>query len=151
MGDQTDEDEFPPSVLPCTVPNILGILKETGLRCNLRVLGSQLGLTTQDLDDYDMENKKHPARKQLHVLLDICSQRGLLDWKHIVETLKKPALEQYGRNTVSRIVSEQCRRGSSASTQSLLLSPVSVTSESHPFEKSASLEGPVEEGKLYCT
>lgn len=118
-----DEDEFKQSILPCTVSNVLGIFKETRLQCNYRVLGSQLGLTTQDLDDCDMENKKHdPSQEQFCQLLDICSQRGFLDWKNIVNTLKKPALKQCGRETVLRIESEQCRRGSSTSIHSPLLS-----------------------------
>lgn len=131
--------------MECTVHTILQIFKETQLKCNLRILGSQLGLSIQDLDD--LEKK----RDQLAQLLDTCLQRGLLaDWEQLVATLKKPALERYGRETVLRIESEQCRRGSSTSVQSEILSPISVTSDSHPLETSLSLEMPTEDGKLLC-
>lgn len=131
--------------LPCAVPNVLHIFKETQLRCNLRVLGSQLGLSTQDMDGIESKEKK--KRRRLEQLLDICSQRGLLDWKHIVNTLKKPALEKHGRKTIE-MLSEHCRRGSSASIQSVLPSPISPVSELCPFELSSSFDIPAEDCKF---
>ena len=92
-----------------TVPNVLHIFKETQLRCNLRVLGSQLGLNIQDMDGIESKEKKN--RRRLEQLLDICSQRGLLNWNHIVDTLKKPALEKHGRKTIEMLYIRALQKG----------------------------------------
>lgn len=142
LEEQQGEDD---AKLPCTVLNVLHIFKETQLRCNLRTLGSQLGLSTQDMDG--IESKEEKKRRRLEQLLDICSQRGLLDWKHIVNTLKKPALQKHGRKTIE-MLSEHCRRGSSASVQSVLHSPISPASVFHRFELSSSFDVPAEDCKF---
>lgn len=149
--EEGDENDVEQSFLPCTVSNVLQIFKETHLRYNLRILGSQLGLSVQDLDDIAKIEKTEQRIKEL---LDMCLQRGLLDWKRLLDVLKRPALKKHGSETVLKILSiEHFRRGSATSVQSLPLSPVSVRSrsDSHTFELSSSFDLPAEDGKATVT
>ena len=123
--------------MSCTVDNVIHVFKEEKISCNLRILGSQLGLTTSDLDSLVGGVSED---RLLQDILDTCSQRGLLNWRNIVDALNRPALSRSGKEAASQILSDQCRRGSSTSVQSVVLSPVSVTSDSHPFQKSLSLD-----------
>ena len=83
---ETDE------ILECTPKNVLRIFAEARLSCNLRVLGSQLGLKTTHLDEierlpYDQHTMTIVVRRS----------RSLqpLTWPLLVSVLRKPALKEY--------------------------------------------------------
>ena len=61
------------------------------LTCNLRVLGSQLGLEPYELDDLTQQNKI-----DREALLEECFIKGkLTSWQELVNVLKAPSLDQH--------------------------------------------------------
>ena len=130
----------------CTVGDVIRLFEEKQFRCSPCILGSQLGLTTSDLDNLN----KGRYLDMVEEVLDTCSQRlrGLLNWSNISYVLDRPALRWYGSEVVLKIVTEYCRRGSCSSAQSDPLSPVSITSD-YPFQKSLSLDTAEDKGKIY--
>ena len=77
--------------LSCTSENVYKLLMESRMSCNLRVLGSQLGLDPPDLDLIE----QHPVSERLSRIIDSCFQRGQPTWSWIIQTLKKPSLKLY--------------------------------------------------------
>ena len=64
------------------------------ITCNLRVLGSQLGLEPYELDEVEYHATSLSDQKQR--LVDKCvKQEKLISWEHLVATLEKPALNMY--------------------------------------------------------
>ena len=77
--------------LLCTSENVYRLLMESQMSCNLRVLGSQLGLDPHDLDLIE----QHPVGEHLSRITDSCFRRGQPTWSWIIQTLKKPSLKLY--------------------------------------------------------
>ena len=85
------EDEEDDGTL-CTPRNIIRIFAEANLSCNLRVLGSQLGLDSSHLDEIE----GLPYRQRTMEILERCfsSPQGL-SWSVLVSVLRRPALREY--------------------------------------------------------
>ena len=79
----------------CTPEEALSVLIDNNLSCNLRVLGSQLGLKTSDLDISLPLDQSYSYQQQLLRILSKYNERELLSWTKIVSILRKPALNQY--------------------------------------------------------
>ena len=79
----------------CTPDEALSVLIENNLSCNLRVLGSQLGLKPSDLDTLLPPDQSRPYQQLLIQILSKCNEKELLSWTKIVSVLRKPALKQY--------------------------------------------------------
>ena len=78
--------------LLCTPEKAFKVLTDLGLRCNLRVFGSQMGLKT-----YDMDEMMHMYRSYehcLYMILHNCYKYEQLTWMKIVSVLRKPALKE---------------------------------------------------------
>lgn len=74
-----------------------GITKEdvrqyfSEVTCNLRVLGSQLGLEPYELDDLGLQMQSDPRQ----ILVDECFRKvKITSWQQLVDILEKPALNQ---------------------------------------------------------
>jgi hypothetical protein len=72
----------------CTPKEVLEIFVKANLNCNLRVLGSQLGLSTPHLDEIDTL----PYRERIIRILE--RVQGL-SWSLLASILRKPALKEY--------------------------------------------------------
>ena len=83
-----EEDD---SIESCTSKNALEIFAKSNLSCNLRVLGSQLGLSTSHLDE--IETLPYPKR-MVKILERVADIQGL-SWSLLASVLRKPALKEY--------------------------------------------------------
>ena len=110
----------------CTPEDVYSAL-ESKLSCSTRVLGSQLGLDTSDLDVIEQDHFNQPPR--LLQVLKKCSERAVygLTWRWIADVLKKQAVKE-GR-LANQIEQQYLRRHSSVSS-SLTLSPLSSLTSS---------------------
>ena len=80
-----------------TSPVQPGITKEDVRRyfsevtCNLRVLGSQLGLEPYELDDLSLREQSDPRQ----ILVDECFNKDKIkSWQQLADVLERPALNQ---------------------------------------------------------
>lgn len=120
----------------CTPENVFfALLNSSLLNCSLRVLGSQLGLHTQDLNE--IESQTNTSNERLVKLLVKCSERYTLTWHGVVAVLRKPALKQY--SVAKEIAERHCGRNSTASdSRSMSLS--SSTSSCGPLSPVSPME-----------
>ena len=79
------------SIKSCTPRKVLKIFKDVNLSCNLRVLGSQLGLKTCHLDEIETL----PYRERMIKLLERVADIQELSWSLLASVLRKPALKEY--------------------------------------------------------
>ena len=75
----------------CTSKKVLEIFAKANLSCNLRVLGSQLGLRTSHLDEIETL----PYRERMIKILDRVADSQGLSWSLLASILRKPALKEY--------------------------------------------------------
>lgn len=104
----------------CTPEKVFHALTTNNLACNLRVLGSQLGLKTSDLETISQNSRSY--EDQLIKTLCKCRDLEYLSWINIVSVLRKPALKQYRiaaklRNTI-RVTNVSSESDSVTSPQS---------------------------------
>lgn len=76
---------------------VQGVTKEDVRRyfsevtCNLRVLGSQLGLEPYELDDLSLRKQSDPRQ----ILVDECFNKDKIkSWQQLVDVLERPSLDQ---------------------------------------------------------
>ena len=79
------------SVESCTPRKVLKILDDANLSCNLRVLGSQLGLKTSHLDEIGT----FPYHECMIKVLERVKDMQGLSWSLLATVLRKPALKEY--------------------------------------------------------
>ena len=80
------------SQTPCTPRHVLRIFADVKLSCNLRVLGSQLGLDPAHLD----EIQDLPRGERMMKILETSNDRVQgLSWSLLMSVLRKPALKEY--------------------------------------------------------
>ena len=79
------------SVESCTPRKALKIFEDANLSCNLRVLGSQLGLRTSHLDEIGT----FPYRECMIKVLERVKDMQGLSWSLLATVLRKPALKEY--------------------------------------------------------
>lgn len=79
------------SVESCTLRKVLKIFEDANLSCNLRVLGSQLGLRTPHLDEIETL----PYRERMIKVLERVDDMQGLSWSLLATVLRKPALKEY--------------------------------------------------------
>ena len=115
---------------------VQGITKEDVRRyfsevtCNLRVLGSQLGLEPYELDDLGLQKQSDPRQ----ILVNECFKKEkIVSWQQLVDVLEKPALNQGA--IANKIKRKYLRQSSSESTTSSRTS--SFRSPSSPMEISS--------------
>ena len=124
-----EEDD---SIESCTSKNVLEIFAKSNLSCNLRVLGSQLGLSTSHLDE--IETLPYPKR-MIKILERVADIQGL-SWSLLASVLRKPALKEYTVAFAIEHYSSMNRSSSSshseAESSALLRSLSTSTSVSSP-------------------
>ena len=106
IDDDPDEDS-----LSCTTNNILKIFAEVDLSCNLRVLGSQLGLASAHLDEIE----SLPYGQRRIQILEKCSHIQKLSWALLVTILRSPALKEY---SVAEYIEQHCLHRESIASDS---------------------------------
>ena len=120
------------SIESCTSKNVLEIFAKSNLSCNLRVLGSQLGLSTSHLDE--IETLPYPKR-MIKILERVADIQGL-SWSLLASVLRKPALKEYTVAFAIEHYSSTNRSSSSshseAESSALLRSLSTSTSVSSP-------------------
>ena len=120
------------SIESCTSKNVLEIFVKSNLSCNLRVLGSQLGLSTSHLDE--IETLPYPKR-MIKILERVADIQGL-SWSLLASVLRKPALKEYTVAFAIEHYSSTNRSSSSshseAESSALLRSLSTSTSVSSP-------------------
>ena len=79
------------SVESCTPRKVLKIFEDANLSCNLRVLGSQLGLRTPHLDEIETL----PYRERMIEVLERVADMQGLSWSLLATVLRKRALKEY--------------------------------------------------------
>ena len=96
MAENHEEAQIPDSGESSTSP-LHGVTKEdvrqyfSEVTCNLRVLGSQLGLKPYELDDLRLREQSDPRQ----ILVDECFNKDkITSWQELVNVLEKPALNQ---------------------------------------------------------
>lgn len=87
-----EEKDLNESQTQCTPRHVLRIFADIKLNCNLRVLGSQLGLDPAHLDEVQDLPRRERMMKILETTND-CVQE--LSWSLLVSVLRKPALKEY--------------------------------------------------------
>lgn len=128
--------------LPLTITIVLTLVQQIGQKCDLQDLGSQLGLTHQDIDE--MERKRH----SLEQLFNMCLRSGLQDWEHLMALLKGYAIEQDREEAVAQETG-RCDEDSQLTTPAItsdirIHTPPSVASDIHSLRCL-----PIEEGMLF--
>ena len=146
MDDQNEE-------LACSPTNALSALLSTGtFNSNYRVLGSQLGLDTTDLNSCkEAHGAAHDYKQRLFNVLEKCAEKHELSWAKLVEVLRRPALNEH---TVAEHVKHypymSTRRGSSISSDSAVSLSLSASmSSSGPFSPTSPT--PMEYSMPYLT
>ena len=112
----------------CTTAKILKIFADTKLSCNLRVLGSQLGLSTPHLDEIE----SLPYNEQRIKVLEKAADIQGLSWSLLAATLRKPALKEYATAYAIERHSTTNRSTSSSHSESFFRSLSTSTSTSSP-------------------
>ena len=109
---------------------------KVNLRCNLRVLGSQLGLDGFKLDEIELL----PFSQRRVKILDECSKtlQGL-SWSLLVSVLRKPSLKEYSAADYIEhyLKSPTSDFRSTSPQQSLPTSTLSLETQSTPHSESA--------------
>jgi hypothetical protein len=114
---------------PSTSP-VQGITKEDVRRyfsevtCNLRVLGSQLGLKPYELDDLSLR-KQSDSRQ---ILVDECFNKDKIrSWQQLVDVLERPALNQgaIAKKIRGKFLRQSSLESAASSRTSSLQSPLS--------------------------
>ena len=117
------------SVESCTSRKILKIFEDANLSCNLRVLGSQLGLKTSHLDEIETLPYRH---RMIHLLERVADIQGL-SWSMLASVLRKPALKEYAvAFAIERYSSSNTSTSSSHSETTILRSLSTSTGTSSP-------------------
>ena len=117
------------SVESCTPKKVLEIFAKANLSCNLRVLGSQLGLRTSHLDEIETL----PYRERMIKILERVADIQGLSWSLLASVLRKPALKEYTTAfAIERHSSTNRSTSSSHSEPTLLRSLSTSTSVSSP-------------------
>ena len=111
----------------CTSKKVLEIFARANLSCNLRVLGSQLGLRTSQLDEIETL----PYRDRMIKILDRVADMQGLSWSLLATVLRKPALKEYAVAFAIERYSSTSSSHSESST-ALLRSLSTSTSVSSP-------------------
>ena len=101
--------------------------------CNLRVLGSQLGLEPYQLDDLSLRKQSDPRQ----ILVDACLEKEkITSWQQLADVLERPALNQGAiaekiRERFLRQSSLESTTRSSSRTSSLQspLSPMEISNK----------------------
>ena len=119
------------------------------MTCNLRVLGSQLGLEPYELNEIEYQSDSLYNQKQK--LVDKCiSKEKLPSWEHLAATLEKPVLNlrtMAGEIRAKHIYSRQYSFESCSSISSPM-SPGLESISSQEASLSSSME--VDQSKKYC-
>jgi hypothetical protein len=104
------------------------------IRCNLRVLGSQLGLEPSELNDLDHRSEREGTDLRELLLEECFKKEKITSWHQFVTVLEKPALAQNSivKDIRSRFLDLRQYSGRSESDSSLP-SPMSVQSASPGF------------------
>ena len=104
--------------------NNIAVLRDYFKRmtCNIRVLGSQLGLEPYELDDIQVSHRDMRLSDQRLILLEECGKKELIQsWEQLVTVLDKPSLKQ-GRIAMEirkkYIYTKQCSLESKSSMNS---------------------------------
>ena len=121
------------------------------MTCNLRVLGSQLGLETYELDEIEYQSASLSDQKQR--LVDKCiSKEKLTSWEHLAAILEKPALNMYRMASEIRakhVYSRQYSLESCSSINSPMSPLESVSSQEASF--SSSMEVDLSKKRIYMS
>ena len=117
--------------------------------CNLRVLGSQLGLEPSELNDLDRRSERE-GTDIVELLLEECFKKEKIkSWHQFVNVIEKPALAQ---NNIVKDIRSRFLRQCSSESDSSLPSPMSVQSASGPgfssLEASFSSRMEIETGRM---
>ena len=97
--------------------------------CNLRVLGSQLGLEPSELNELDRRSERE-GTDIIELLLEECFKKEKIkSWYQFVTVLEKPALAQ---NNIVKDIRSRFLRQCSSESDSSLPSPMSVQSAGGP-------------------
>ena len=99
------------SIESCTPRMVLKIFEDAHLSCNLRVLGSQLGLRTFHLDEIETL----PYRERMIKILEKVDDIQRLSWSLLASVLRKRALKEYA---VAFAIERYSSRSSNISTSS---------------------------------
>ena len=105
------------SIESCTPRNVLRIFADAKLSCNLRVLGSQLGLSTAHLDEIETL----PYRQRMIQILDRVADIRGLSWSLLASILRKPALKEYAVAFAIERQSSMNRSTSSSHSESVTM------------------------------
>ena len=113
------------------------------MTCNLRVLGSQLGLEPYELNEIAYQSASLYDQKQR--LVDKCKEKEKLQsWEHLAATLEKPALnlrKMAGEIRTKHVYSRQCSLESCSSISSLMSPGLeSVSSQEASFSSSMEVD-----------
>ena len=113
------------------------------MTCNLRVLGSQLGLEPYELNEIEYQSASLYDQKQR--LVDKCKEKEKLQsWEHLAATLEKPALnlrKMAGEIRTKYVYSRQCSLESCSSISSPMSPGLeSVSSQEASFSSSMEVD-----------
>ena len=112
------------------------------MACNLRVLGSQLGLEPYELNEIEYQSTSLYDQKQR--LVNKCvSKEKLISWEHLADTLEKPALNlgSMAREIRTRhVFSKQYSSDSCSSMNSPTSPPQSASSMEASFSSSMEVD-----------
>ena len=110
---------------------VLRALREADLTCNNRILGSQLGLGTRDLDTIGGDCSNPYSEMYRVRVIDSCLDRAELTWNQLVTTLRQPALKMFA--AAKRIEKKYITPRSSSASETMSSPPHSPVSMSSPF------------------
>ena len=112
------------SVESCTPRKVLKIFEDANLSCNLRVLGSQLGLKTPHLDEIETL----PYRERMIKLIERVADIQRLSWSLLASVLRKRALKEYAvAFAIERYSSINTSTSSSHSQETTVLRSLSTS------------------------
>ena len=117
--------------LSCTTRNILMMFARADLSCNLRVLGSQLGLDTFHLDEIE----SLPYGQRRVEMLEKCFNLQQLSWTLLATSLRSQALKEY---SVADYIERHCLHDHTASDSSSTQQPSLLRSLSMSSPESSS-------------
>lgn len=113
----------------CTPRKVLKIFQDAQLSCNLRVLGSQLGLRTSHLDEIETL----PYRERMIKVLERVADIQGLSWSLLASVLRKAALKEYAvAFAIERYSSSNISTSSSHSESTMMRSLSTSTGTSSP-------------------
>ena len=133
----------------CTPRKVLKVFKDAHLSCNLRVLGSQLGLRTSHLDEIETLPYQERMIKILEKVADI---QGL-SWSLLASVLRKPALKEYAAAFAIERYSSRSSNISTSSSQhseTAMLRSLSTSTGTSSPEASLTSNVDIQGEKLCC-